>query len=220
MKVLTPTIASLPVTGLLLGRNPKTVFLKKHNLQVNLAVVEAETKQVTRPTAKDWLFLVEGFKAYSATENQFLDNFVDEFGIKTEDPIVKPFTFEIADAASMERTTAALSVLTMDYLDLITENPIGGQGDDALEKLFNQSVCAVAKAFGVTSRSVRQEFSRLGWRNETVLNQQLLALSKKRDQLISESNSQSRVKLTEILDRNKEPNLFIMSGIEHATIFS
>lgn len=221
MKLTAPEISTLPSQGLFTGRKPKAIFLRKHNLKVNLEAVKEETANVAATRVQEWLFLVEGYKKYHSIENLFLDNLVEDLDIKTEDPIKPPFTSEISDAASVEKVLGALSVLVMDHLDFIAESQsIKELDNQTLEVLFNQNLNVVAKAFDVSPKSLRREFSRLSWCNETVLNQQLLALSKKRRQLIDESNSQSKVKLAEVLNTNRHPNLFIMSGIEHATIFT
>src|SRR3989338_5011132 len=220
LRINTPLTVTLVSNGILAKRNPKAVFVKKHNLQVNKDVVEAETEQVAKPSAKDWLFLIEGHKKYHTVENLFLDNFVEELDIKTEDPIVSPFTSEVAQAASLEKITAALSVLTMDYLDLIADNDIEKFDAKTLEIMFEQSLNVVAQSFRVSPKGLKKEFLKLKWRNKEKLEQQVVALSVKRKQLINESNSQGKVKVEEILRRSVEPNLFIMSGIEHATIFN
>ena len=142
------------------------------------------------------------------------------FGVKTEDPIIAPFTAEIADVASVERLVAALPILIMDYLDLIEENGVERLNENHIESMFDQSLNAVAKVFGVSPKGLKKEFLKLKWHDEEALAKQFLLLSEKRKQLISESNSQSRRQLEGILNRNRHPNLFIMSGIEHATIFT
>ena len=217
-----PKVTTIKTSGIWTGRkNIRAVFVRKHNLEVNLEAVKEKTAGVETAKANDWLLLVEGHKKYHSVENLFLDNFVEELDIKTEDPIKPPFTSEISDAASVEKILGALSVLVMDYLDFITENQeIKELDSKVLEVIFSQNLEAVAKDFEVSPKRLRREFSKLRWRNQGVLNQQLLILAEKRKELIAESNSQSKIKLSEILNKNRHPNLFIMSGIEHATIFT
>ncbi|GEM_PF-6916779 len=47
MKIIPPFIARLSPNGLLVDRTPQAVFVRKHNLQINLEAVEAETKIVS-----------------------------------------------------------------------------------------------------------------------------------------------------------------------------
>ncbi|MBI2995461.1 MAG: hypothetical protein HYY52_01960 [Candidatus Melainabacteria bacterium] len=220
MKLAIPKITVLPSSGLLRGRCSKAIFITKHNLQINQDVVETETQQVTRPTAKNWLFLVEGHKKYSCAENVFLDSLIEHFEIRAEDPIEPPFTANVAESASIEKLLAALSILVMDYLDFMADSDIEQMRDEQLEAFFDLNVNAVAKTFEVSPKRLRKEFDKLKWNNEHLLGEQILNLSEKRRKLIDESNSLSKTKLVGILNENAQPNLFVMSGIEHATIFS
>lgn len=221
MTLLSPKIVEIKPNYVWQGRTRiSAVFVRKHNLQANQEVVEDKTKEITELTAKDWLLLVEGYKNYHTVENQFLDGFAENLDIRTEDPIIKPFTTEVAQAASVEQTIAALSILTMDYLDLIADHNVEQLDQQLLEMMFNQGLETVAKAFEVSPKVLKREFNKLKWHNEEKLARQIITLSEKRKQLISESNSQSKVKVGEVLTRNLHPHLFIMSGIEHATIFT
>ena len=166
------------------------------------------------------MFLVEGYRRYHAVENQFLDNFVEGLGIKAEDPIEPPFTSDVAESVSIEKLFAALSILVMDYLDFIADKQVETMSDKQLEAFFDLSVNAVAKAFEVSPKGLRREFDKLKWNNEHLLSKQILNLAEKRRKLIGESNSLSKTKLAGILEENLQPNLFIMSGIEHVSVFT
>lgn len=221
MKVAFPGVVKIEPHGIWMGRkNVGSVFVRKHNLQVNLDAVKAETKKVTDLTAKEWLFLVEGYKKYTCAENLFLDDFIDLLEIEAKDPIEPPFTVSVAQAASIEKLFAALSILTMDYLDFIEDKQIDQLEDEQLEAFFDLAVHTVAKAFEVSPKRLRKEFDRLKWNNERLLSEQTLGLAEKRRKLIDESNTLSKIKLVRILRENLQPNLFVMSGIEHATIFA
>ena len=221
MMLLLQRIVGLKPDGIWKGRTSiDAVFVRKHNLEVNLEAVKAETESIPKIKVQDWLLLVEGHKKYHAVENCYLDEYIETSGIKTEDPIIAPFTQEIADVASIERIVAALSILTMDYLDLMEEHGAEKLNENLIELMFDQSLNVVAKAFEVSPKRLKKEFLKLKWHDEEALAKQLLLLSERRKQLISESNSQSSRQLEEILNRNRHPNLFIMSGIEHATIFT
>lgn len=214
-----PQIIPLIPQCVLRGRKLSAVFVRKHNLEINLEAVRNETNKVSSLSSSDWLFLIEGYKKYHAVENHYLDNFTENTGIKAEDPIEPPFTHNIAQAVSIEKIIAALSILVMDYLDLIEGSEIDTSDNYTLEKLFEHGLHTISQAFDVSPKLLRREFNKLKWSDEETLGKQLLALSEKRKQLIAESNSQSEAKLAEILNRNRHPNLFIMTGIEHAPVF-
>ena len=215
-----PQVIYLPSSGRLLNRRSKSVFLRKHGVDINLSVVESETKEITNLNFQDWLFLVEGYKRYHSLENLYLDDLTEDLGIATKDPIESPFTARIAHAASIEKLFAALSILVMDYVDFMADNQIEQMEDEQLEVFFDLNIHAIAKAFEVSPKRLRKEFDKLKWNNEHLLSEQILNLSEKRRKLIDESNSLSKTKLVGILEENLQPNLFIMSGIEHATIFT
>ena len=220
MRVEFPQIICLASAGHFMNRKGRAVFLKKHGLGVNLKVVKDETKEISDSKIQDWLFLVEGYRKYRSLENLYLDDFTCDLGIATKDPIEPPFTTNVAQAASIEKLFAALSILLMDYLDFMADNAIEQMEDKQLEAFFDLNVNAVAKAFEVSPKRLRKEFDKLKWSNEHLLSEQILNLSKKRRELIDESNSQSKIKLVGILSENAQPNLFIMSGIEHAGVFT
>lgn len=215
-----PQITSLPSVGLFAVYQSKAVFLRKHDMVKNLSVVRNETSGITELTAKEWLFLVEGYRKYSCAENRFLDNFTEQLDITAEDPILNPFSAEIADAASVDKIIGALSFLVMDYLDFLEQYEIESLGDGALEAFFKKGLESIAKVFEVSPKLLKREFEKLKWGNEELLGKQLVSLTGKRRELITESNIQSATKLREILNRSKHPNLFIMSGIEHAPVFT
>ncbi len=217
--MLNPLVTNFVICSPFQRRNARAIFVKKHNLPYNLEAVENETKLVASVNAQDWLFLVEGYRRYSSVENTYLESFVDLFNIEAEDPIAKPFTSEVARAAYVENVLAALSVLVMDYLDFLTDNRIDRLGANEFKNAFDDGLNQIAKAFDVSPKLLRREFNKLKWNNEEKLAKQLLFLSEKRRQLIAESNSQSRTRLIDILSKNNSPNLFIMSGIEHAPVF-
>ena len=102
LKINTPVTVTLTSNNILAQRNPKAVFVRKHNLAENLTTVQNETRDITELTAKEWLFLIEGHRKYSCAENHFLDDFTGQLDITAEDPIINPFTSDIAEAANFE----------------------------------------------------------------------------------------------------------------------
>lgn len=220
MKILTPHVLRIsnPRPG---KRDSRAVFVRKHNLDVNVEAIKGESRDITQVEAPKWLFIVEGYRKYNALENLFLDDFIETLDIKAEDPIINPFTKEIAESASVDKTLASLSALVFDYVDLMSDNHgIAELDNSALERLFNLRLDEVGKAFDVRTPVLKREFLKLKWHDEEKLSRQLIALSEKRKVLIKEGNIKSEIKLNEVLESSEQLNLFIMTGIEHATIFT
>ncbi|GEM_PF-2310679 len=226
MTLKTPKVISEPLRGIWAGRNSiKSVLLKRHTLPENFTTVQRETENVqANLNPYDWLFLIEGSNKrhripFSPFENQSLQIFTDENGIKTEDPIVNPFTPSISDKTSIDREIAATSVLVLDYLVPFLEDAERLPNGKELDELIRQCTESVAEQFDMRVNNVRREFSRLSWHNGFVLSREINLLAKVRQTLINESNIQSRKRLTGILDKNQQPNVFIMSGGAHEPVF-
>lgn len=220
MKIFLPQIIYSFQSGPVACRGSKAIFVRKHDLEVNLDAVKLETGNISKSKIDMWLFVVEGYKKYNSRENKYLDNYVELSGVKAEDPVIAPFTAKIAELASVEKVAAALSILTMDYFDFLDELRENKLSESQIQSLFYKSVNILAEAFDTNPESIMREFNKLKWHDSEALSKEIILLSKIRMKLIDESNSQSRKQLNEILNDNRQPNLFIMSGIEHATIFS
>lgn len=217
MTLRTPKIGFVS-SRLFTGRQTSAVFVRKHSFEENLSVIESEIQPFDRIDPKDCLFLVEGHKRYVSSENLFLDNFIDERKIKSEDPVVPPFSVDIAESISLNRVVGALSVLTMDYFDFLADKIKEFDEEDTIE-IFNQSLDTVAALFEVSPSLLRREFEKISWTDESEIAKELIQLKKERDRLINKSNEISKENLLDMLEINKERFVFIMSGIEHEPVF-
>ena len=218
MKLKTPETTSIVSTGLWINRKKiQPVFVRRHNLDENLkAIQEVTAENEVSLSPKDWLLLLEGKNKYHARENLYLDAFTEEFKIQSEDPITPPFTGEIANIADIEKTLAALSVLVIEYLDFIDQNE--NVEEENLKRFLDETLHAIAKGFDISPKQLQNQFINLKW-DTSEFWQDVELFRTKREQLIGESNIQSRNNLGEHLRRSYHPNIFILSGIAHKPVF-
>lgn len=218
MKVTLPEVTSINLQGIWSKRNSvNAVFVKKHNLQENLKVVQNQTKeQEINLNPEDWLFLLEGRRKYLAPENLYLDSFVDEFNISTCDPIVEPFTSRVASQALVENEIAALSVFVFEYLDYIKNNE--EVNEDRLKTFLDDMLNLVARNFNVSSKKLQDLFLKMEWNTQKFW-ESVEELKIKREKLIDISNQLSRQNLVQTLGELRHPNVFIFGGIAHKPVF-
>ena len=220
MSMNTPNILQLPPKGIWLGRNVHGIFLKRHNAAENVEAarsVLAERFQNTNPGEQ--LFLVEGHGRYLTFENKLLRDIALARGVQVFDPIVNPFTSDIADGSSVDRVKSAVSVLVFDYLEQCFDGDKNANSGCKKEEIIRRAAESTAKDFGVPVKSVLKEFSTLSLSHGALLQERLVDLFNARKKLINTSNLQSRQGLLEVLDKNDQPNVFIMAGGEHDEVF-
>lgn len=218
MQVSAPEVIPIKLQGIWSRRhNVNAVFVRKHDQVENLKVVGAEVaKNEIELNPSEWLVLLEGKGKYSAVENLYLDHFAYEFHIQAEDPIVDPFTTGITQAISLEGSLAALSVLVVEYLDFIdTEEDLS---DETLKEFLDQSLHSIARRFDVGPISLQKLFLGLKW-NTPMFWEEVELFRLKRQEMVDESNCQSRRELLRILDEWKHPKIFICTGIAHRPVF-
>lgn len=219
MKLRTPETALMVPDGLWVGRRKvQSVFVRRHNLDENLRAVQDETANSRISVSPDkWILLLEGRSKYSARENLYLDALAKSLQIVSEDPVVPPFTSEIAKIVDIEKTLAALSVLVMEYLDFIDQNEC--VAEESLREFLDAMLQCVSRSFDISPKQLQNCFIRLKW--DTLDFWQDVELFKnKRRILIDESNHESRKKLIQVLSINNQPNVFILSGISHKPAFA
>lgn len=217
----------IPTTGIWTGRqNVRLITVRRHNQIENLqAVKETVARDKFNRNPEEQLCLIENPhnknpRIHTPVENRFLEFYLINMNIIVIDPIVNPFTKEIADLISINRTFAATSVLIFDHLKPQIEDHTGHLSESDAEEIIRQGVEEVALEFGISSKSIRNTFSSLPWFNIHLLTHEIDFLASLRQKLIKESNIQSRVKLTQILDQNHQPNVLIVAGGEHDPVFA
>lgn len=219
MKIKAPEVCAISSNGIWTQRNRvQGVFLRRHNLEVNLdSVRDVIDSNNVCLSPSDWLLLIEGRRRYTTPENLYLDHVIDKHDIASCDPIVAPFTGGIADVASVEKMIAALSVLVMEYLDFVDQNDTQ-LNEVQLREFLDRTVHLIAESFAVSSKTLQSSFLKLKW-NKPAFWDEVDQLQTKRQKLIDESNRQSRSKLVGILDENDMQDIFIMAGITHKPVF-
>lgn len=215
MNLTVPKLTSLPTVGIWKGREKvSAAFLQRHNEEVNLELVyEAVEENKIKIEPHKWLALIEGHRRYHSRENIYIDSVINDFEITARDPIKQPFSVEIADAASISKILAALSVLATYYVDYSPEE----RSDELLRLWFEQTVDSIARAFDVSAKTLEDEFDKLRWENEDSLTKQISFLEEQKQRLIVESNRQSKITLSQIL--TEHPKIFIVCGIAHSSVF-
>lgn len=219
MRVKEPEILSIAGNSLWTTRESvQAVFLRRHNLEENQKAVKVQISEngiINNP--RNWLLLIEGRKKYLTFENLYIDDLIDDFEIKSEDPIIQPFTEEIVNAVGIDKILAALSVFVMEYLDFIDQSKETVLEEDL--KIFLDKIShAISKSFGISQKALQKSFLSLKWDDPNFW-EEVSLFQGQRQKLIDKSNSLSKLNLLEILSRYQAPGIFIMSGIAHKPIF-
>lgn len=223
MTLKAPKVTSLPLTGIWAGRDlVRGIFLREHDRTENLQVVEDEIdKNQLQLSPQNWLLLIEGHGQRHSVplENRFVQTISEEHDLHVEDPVVNPFTSSIADQASIDRLSAATSVLVTDYLapypDRLLEIADGLVADDLIRIASEE----VAEKFGVSATNVRRQFSNLSFSNPSKFKREIDIILQTRQGLINKSNKLSRKRLEEVLSLSDEGNILMMAGGAHEEVF-
>ncbi len=218
MQNIKPKVVTVPTSGPFTGRNLKGVFLYKHNVIDNIISVAAEVEQAIDSNPKEYLMLPEGLHSYKCTENLYIDRMVDTLGFEAIDPIVKPFSAEVAYSANISNTQGALSVF-VNYMDYVFGVDISKMDDEELQQWFDTKLKIVASAFDIRPEEIETGFEQLVRLDEKKKTKKIRELSNLLNALIRESNQQSRIKLLGILSVKKQPKLLVISGIAHEPVF-
>lgn len=223
MNLFIPKTSSIPAQGIWNGKDfISGVFLKRHRRDENVQAIKSQVEEnnVFLDPEK-WLLLIEahGNRFGSPQENTYVHEITDEYGLNVEDPIVNPFTPNIAISSSVDKVNAATSVMITDYLLPNIEDLSRIQDLSNSDEIIRFSSEAVAESFNVSARSVRKQFSRLSFSNEERLKAEIGTVLKTRQRLIDKSNELSREQLESVLLNNQEPNLLIMTGGAHEEVF-
>lgn len=220
MSSIAPIISDLEKSTCFINRKvAKGIFLRRHDSPTNKELVHselAELKVVSNPG--EWFFLVEGNDSYATAENNHLREIESAYGLKVEDPIVLPFTAQIATESGIPSEEAALAVLFYEYLGLLEETiEINEQN---LQSFFSFKLPKVAEKFDIANEDLETLFREMDWGNIQTFWQRITALKKVRERLIERSNIKSRIRLAELLVTNVESNIFAIAGVEHIPVFS
>lgn len=221
MKIFVPKIVSLPPNGLFNGRFPRGVFFNRHGVKPNLAAVTTEVKRLLDARPDQCLILPEGLRTYKCPENVYLDKIIQEEKLEAIDPIVKPYTTEIARSIKLKTSVAALSVLVSD-VECIHGVDLNSTDDRRLEQWFNLRIKQLAEIFDINPGEIRREYNDLvklqNKSRQRFLNK-IKMLSDALQKLINESNVQSKTSLVSILNSYKQKNILAVAGIAHEPVF-
>lgn len=218
-----PKVVRLPLQGIWSGREKVVLIpVRKHNRFENLnTVAEALRSNGALDDVTNWGVLLEGYagrlsRASYPIENGFLSGVAKEHAIEMFNPIIDPYSDSILREVNVSPEVAACSALFFDCL--------GGfkvlQNQSDFAELIPKAACQVARKFGMSDFSVRETLSSLHWSEPLLLEQELISLVNVRRSLIQSSNLKSRKYLQDgILNDCRKPNLFIICGAEHESVF-
>lgn len=224
MKITIPNSCTIPSTGPFLDRCSRGVFIERHGVPDNLPVVMSEVEKVLDYNPKKCLILPEGLYSYVCPENLYIDRVVTEAGIEAEDPIVKPYTAEVAYIANETNRIAALAVLMSDVecvygLEMLELNEMP---DKDLEAWFELRVNALAISFDLRPHEIISDFDQLihlKQLDELRFIERIRELSCVHHRLIDLSNEESKLKLLSILALRRQQKVLVISGIAHKPVF-
>ena len=111
---------------------------------------------------------------------------------------------------------AALSVLVIDRVSHIQTSELD---QIQLKQLIDEGLHNVARDFEISVQILLKEFLKFKSQDMDKMKEAVLLLTRVRQKLIDVSNAKSRLNLIEVLETDKHPNLFIMSGIAHEPVF-
>lgn len=222
MRILAPKVVSIPPNGPFDGRFPRGVFFRRHGVASNLVAVTAEMQKLLDVKPEQCLVLSEGLYTYKCPENIYLDNIVQADNVEAVDPIVKPYTAEIAHSVVLKPSCAALSVLISD-IECIHGVDLDSLNDDELGKWFDFRIKQLAEAFNINFDEVKQAYNdllKLQNKSRQKFLKNINILSDILWQLIDESNRQSRINLSSILASYKQRKVLAVAGIAHEPVFT
>lgn len=221
MKINTPKVVDIIPKGVFTGRELKGIFVLKHAHPENIGVVEVEMRRVLDSSHKKCLVLPEGLKKYNTPENLYIDRFVEENEIVAIDPIVFPYSADIASAIKESKKLAALVVL-IDDVEFIYGLDITHISEDESQRWLEIRLKVLAEHFDIKPNDIQDGLEQLEYlriNKESEFKERIKSFSTIRHKLISESNQQSRKLLETILRSNKQPRIFTFAGIEHESVF-
>lgn len=221
MQITKPCTIEIPNSGIFTSRKTRGVFFTKHGASQNLKVVQIETEILLANDPKNSLLLSEGLGSYARPENLYLDHFVAVTSVDAVDPIVCPYTKDIAFGAMISRRLAALSVL-VDDIEFIYGLDTSNMDEDELQEWINMRINFLAESFDLKPNEIIEEFEQLRFlqtHDELGFHERIKILSTIRKSLISESNMQSRKVLETILANKRQFGILAVSGIEHKPVF-
>lgn len=215
-----PNLTSILPVGIWAGRRARGIFLKRHDLDVNVKIIQEEVEKFARiAPLNEQLFLIEGYSNYFSRENDYVKQYVQGNGIAVIDPIVDPFTFNNSDAAQVDRIQAAVSVLMFDCLYSVFQDNGKLPEESELKELVRRSIEVIAKKFCVSQIAVEKEFCSLSVHDKSALQLITKVFFETRKKLIDFSNKRSRDRLIKILSTCSEQNVLIVAGAEHEIAF-
>ena len=221
MQITKPCTVEIPSSGIFAGRKTRGVFFAKHGAPENLGLVQVETKILQAEIPKNSLLLSEGLNNYTKPENLYLDRFVAATGINAVDPIVCPYTVDVATSARISKIQAALSVL-VDDIEFIYGLDTVSMSEDELQEWINRRINFLTESFDLKPNEITEELEQLKFlqtHEELKFHEKIKILSAIRRSLIDESNIQSRKVLETTLASNKQFRILVVSGAEHTPVF-
>ncbi len=203
-----------------LYKSGNAVFIRKHGVEENTRAVAEALDLPLNCRKQDWIFLVEGHKVYSCPENVFLDSKLKEFGLEAVDPIVKPYSEEIAKDLNISPLETALSVLVNDSSGVLGID-LSLVQDDELEKWFLSVTDLISVLFNVQQLDLIKAHESLFLSDSkgTSLEEKLKQLKQIHKIILDESNRRSQLMTHSVLTGNSKPNIFILSGKAHKSVF-
>lgn len=194
------------------------VALRRHHIDGNKNTVETEVNLFSeRVDPQDQLHLIEGTDS-DTPENDFLRSFASNNKVLVVDPIVNPFSLEIAEKALVQEL-APPAVFVLDELSLISRVQLERLSDNELEELFELSLERVSRAFNLGVQELKSKFLKLNFDDQIKLSKEVQKLYKIRQALVDKSNEESMVLVHNVLNRNPKKHIFAMSGAEHTEVF-
>lgn len=221
MKINTPKVVDILPKGAFTGREPKGIFVLKHGHAENVGVVKVEMRRVLDSSHKKCLVLPEGLKKYNTPENLYIDHFVEENEIVAIDPIVPPYSADIATEIKESKKLTALAVL-IDDVEFIYGLDVSHMSEDESQRWLEIRLKVLAEHFDIKPNDIQDGLEQLEYlriNKEPEFKERIKLFSTIRHKLIAESNQQSRKLLETILGSNKQPRIFAFAGVEHESVF-
>lgn len=221
MRVFNPQAVDFKAHSPRLYRSGNGVFVRKHSEPANIEAVKSSLDIVLNGRNCDWLLLVEGLGFYSNPENRIIDEAINDKEILAFDPIEKPYTPEISKSLNVSPLDSSLAVLIHDP-GAIAGIDLSELSNQEVEIWFDQITASIANLFGVSQKDLISSYEVLMSTQNQKSNgfdERIKSLSELLKRLVNSANDLSIVKLQQILQKNKQKNVFVFSGMAHKTVF-